>query len=157
MRRRVPPLVLAGLAGGLTTTVTMLVTFRLIGFGTGLLRDPRWQSPKLIAVWTQMEPLPRIVNAPLPMILGFVAFSVFHAWLYTRLSGSWPSGLGPRAWRLGGIVFVLSYAFFEFFTPFNMFWEPMWLVAVELFFWAMVAAAEAVTIVAILERSKFSA
>jgi len=33
----------------------------------------------------------------------------------------------------------------------------MWLVAVELFFWAMVAAAEAVTIVAILERSKFSA
>lgn len=145
-------IVVAGLAGGLATNLAMLFTFQLLGFGTGLLRDPRWQSPKLIAVWTQLEPLPRIVIAPLPMILGLVAFSFFHAWLYARLGGSWPRGLWPRAWRLGGLVFLLSYSFFEFFTPFNMFWEPLWLVAVELTFWTVVAAAEALVIVAVLGR-----
>lgn len=51
-----------------------------------------------------------------------------------------------------GTVFVLSYVFFEFFTPFNLFWEPLPLVAVELGFWAVVAAAEALTIVGVMER-----
>lgn len=147
-----PWILLAGLAGGLATNLAILVTFRLIGFGTGFLLDPRWQSPKLIAVWTQLEPLPRIVTAPVPMILGLIAFSLFHAWLYARLSGGWPRGLWPRTWRLGGLVFLLSYVFFEFFTPFNMFWEPLWLVAMELGFWAVVAVAEALVIVAVLGR-----
>ena len=38
--------------------VAMLLTFRLIGFGwngDGILLDPNRQSPKLIAVWTQMD------------------------------------------------------------------------------------------------------
>lgn len=130
----------------------MLVTFRFLGFGTGLLHDPRWQSPKLIAVWTQIEPLPRVVGSPLPIILGLFAFSLFHAWLYAELSGSWPQGLWPRTWRLGGLVFVLSYVFFEFFTPFNLFWEPLPLVAIELAFWAVVTVAEALAIVGVLER-----
>jgi len=56
-------ILLAGLAGGVATNLAMLVTFRLLGFGSGFLLDPRWQSPKLIAVWTQIEPLPRVVNA----------------------------------------------------------------------------------------------
>jgi hypothetical protein len=72
-------IVLAGLAGGLAANLAMLVTFRLLGFGTGLLHNPRWQSPKLIAVWTQLQPLPRIVTAPLPMILGLIAFSLFRS------------------------------------------------------------------------------
>lgn len=145
-------ILVAGLVGGVATNVAMLVTFRLLGFKSGLLLDPRWQSPKLIAVWTQLEPLPRVVNAPLPMILGLFAFSLFHAWLYAKLSRSWPPGLWPRTWRLAGLVFVLSYVFFEFFTPFNMFWEPLPLVAVELVFWAVVAAAEAMAIVVVLVR-----
>lgn len=145
-------IVLAGLAGGVATNLAMLATFRFAGFESGLLLHPRWQSPKLIAVWTQIEPLPRVVGSPLPIILGLFGFSVFHAWLYAQLSGSWPHGLWPRAWRLGALVFVLSYLFFEFFTPFNLFWEPLPLVAVELGFWAVVAAAEALTIVGVLER-----
>jgi hypothetical protein len=145
-------IVLAGLAGGAATNLAMLVTFRVLGFESGLLLDPRWQSPKLIAVWTRLAPLPRVVDAPLPIILGLFAFSLFHAWLYAKLAGHWPRGLWPRAWRLGGLVFVLSYVFFEFFTPFNLFREPLPLVAVELVFWAVVALAEALAIVAVLER-----
>ena len=145
-------ILLAGLAGGAATNLAMLVTFRLIGFGSGLLLDPRWQSEKLVAVWTRIEPLPRIVSAPAPMIVGAFAFALFHAWLYAQLAGSWPSGLWPRTWRLAGLVFVLSYVFFEFFTPFNLFWEPLPLIGLELVFWAVVALAEALAVVGILGR-----
>ena len=144
-------ILLAGLAGGAATNLAMLVTFRLLGFGSGLLLDPSWQSEKLVAVWTKIEPLPRVVSAPAPMIVGAFAFALFHAWLYARLVGGWPSGLWPRTWRLGGLVFVLSYVFFEFFTPFNLFWEPLPLIGVELAFWAVVALAEALAITAVLK------
>jgi CheY-like chemotaxis protein len=87
------------------------------------------------------------------VLLGLFAFSLFHAWLYGRLAESWPVGFWPRTWRLGGLVFVLSYAFFEFFTPFNMFWEPLPLVFVELVFWGVIAWAEAFAIVGVLDRS----
>ncbi len=96
--------------------------------------------------------MPRVVDHPLPIILGLIAFSLVHGWLYTKLAGSWPPGLWPRTWRLGGLAFVVSYLFFEFFAPFNLFREPLPLVAAELVFWAVIAAAEALAIVGILER-----
>jgi hypothetical protein len=43
-------LLLAGLAGGLTLNLLMLLTFRLLGFGWqggGVLLNPAFQSPKL--------------------------------------------------------------------------------------------------------------
>ena len=40
------------------------------------------------------------------------------------------------------MVFVLSFAFWEFFTPYNQFGEPFTLIALELVFWAMIGAAE---------------
>jgi hypothetical protein len=69
--------IVAGLAGGMTLNIVMLLTFRLIGFGWhggGLLLDPSIQSQKLIAVWTKLEPLPLVVNAPAPIILGLILF-----------------------------------------------------------------------------------
>ncbi len=53
--------ILAGVAGGSAMNLAMLLTFRLIGFGInaeGVLLDPSLQSKKLIAVWTEIEPLP---------------------------------------------------------------------------------------------------
>jgi hypothetical protein len=50
----------AGLAGGLTMNLVMLLTFRAIGFGwngDGILLTSSIQSRKLIAVWTSLEPL----------------------------------------------------------------------------------------------------
>jgi len=53
-------IILASLAGGTATNAAMLVTnrTRFLGFKSGFLLDPRWQSPKLMAGWTQIEPLP---------------------------------------------------------------------------------------------------
>lgn len=147
----------AGALGGIALNAAMLLTFRLIGFGLagdGLLLDPRVQSPKLIAVWTTLEPLPLVVSRPPVILLGLVAFAVVHAFLYRSLAPAWPPGVAPRGARLAGLVFLLSYLFWEFFTPFNQLGEPPALIALELVFWAVTAAAEGFTIAAVMERGR---
>ena len=148
---------LAGIAGGMTFNLAMLFTFRAIGFGwdgQGFLITSSMQSPKLIAVWTSLEPLPMIVANPAPIIGGIVLFGVLHAFIYRWLSPAWPAGIVPRALRFAGLQFFMTFMFWEFFTPFNQFGEPLALVALELGFWAIIALAEAFVIAAILEPRK---
>lgn len=148
-------LLLAGLAAGLALNGVMLLTFRLIGFGWdggGILLDPARQSPKLIAVWTALEPLPRVVTEPLPIIIGLMLFGLLHARLYAALAPRWPAGAAGRVLRFAVLLFALVYLFWEFFTPFNLFREPLPLVALELLFWFLIALAEAFAIALVLER-----
>lgn len=146
---------LAGLAGGMTMNIVMLLTFRLLGFGwngEGILLSSPIQSPKLIAVWTQLEPLPLVVANPAPIIVGMMLFAIGHAFIYRSVSPAWPAGLYQRALRFGGLLFFMIFLFWEFFTPFNQFGEPLPLIALELLFWAAIAFAEAFAIAAVLER-----
>ena len=129
--------------------IVMLLTFRAIGFGwngDGILVDPTIQSPKLIAVWTQLDPLPLIVTRPALMTVGLIMFGVLHAGVYRSVVDAWPAGVVPRALRMAFLLFTLSFAFWEFFTPFNQFGEPFPLIAIELSFWAVIALAEAFTL-----------
>jgi hypothetical protein len=145
----------AGIAGGMAMNLTMLLTFRAIGFGwngDGILLTSRMQSPKLIAVWTQLEPLPLVAVNPAPIIVGMLLFGIGHAFVYKWLSVSWPQGIFPRALRLAGLLFFMTFLFWEFFTPFNQFGEPLPLVALELSFWALIAIAEAFAIAFVMER-----
>jgi len=147
--------ILVGLAGGMTMNVVMLLTFRLLGFGwngSGILLSSPIQRPKLIAVWTQLEPLPLVVADPAPIIIGMVLFGVGHAFIYRSVSRAWPVGILPRAMRFAGVLFFMTFLFWEFFTPFNQFGEPLLLVALELLFWAAIAIAEAFVIAALFER-----
>jgi hypothetical protein len=146
--------ILAGLAGGVTLNLTMLLTFRLLGLGWnggGILLDPSLQSPKVIAVWTQIQPIPLVVSNPMLIGMGLILFGVFHAFVYQWLAPAWPTGILERAGRLAVLVFGLSFLFWEFFTPFNMFGEPLPLIGLELVFWALIALAEAFVIAAISE------
>jgi hypothetical protein len=145
---------LAGLAGGLALNVAMLLTFRLLGFGWdggGILLDPALQSPKLIAVWTRIEPLPLVVANPAPIIAGLAGFGVLHAFVYRWLSPAWPVGIAQRGLRFALLLFGLTYVFWEFFTPFNQFGEPLGLVALELSFWLVIALAEGFAIAAVMD------
>lgn len=147
--------ILAGVAGGLAMNLSMLLTFRWIGFGInadGILLDPALQSEKLIAVWTEIEPLPLVVDRPLPIILGIVIFGVVHAYLYRWISPAWPTGVARRGLSFALIVFMMTFLFWEFFTPFNMFGEPLGLIALELSFWAVIALADGLVISAVMER-----
>ena len=72
-------LLLAGLAGGLSLNLSMILTFRVVGFGWdggGVLLDPTLQSPKLVAVWTELEPLPKVYADPVPIVVGLFGFGV---------------------------------------------------------------------------------
>jgi hypothetical protein len=149
--------VAAGIAGGFALNAAMLVTFRLIGFGMeggGVLLDPSIQSNKLIAVWTQIEPLPLVVSNPAPILIGLMLFGIGHAFVYRWLAPAWPGGVVRRAIRLAALVFFLTYLFWEFFTPFNQFGEPLLLLGLELVFWTVVALAEAFAIAAVMELTR---
>lgn len=151
---------IAGLAGGMTMNLVMLLTFRSIGFGWnggGVLLTSPIQSQKLIEVWTKLEPLPLIIANPTPIISGLVLFGIGHAFIYKWLSTAWPPGIMPRALRLAGLLFFMVFLFWEFFTPFNQFGEPLPLIALELSFWAAIAISEAVVIASIMEYGKGSA
>lgn len=112
--------VIAGLAGALALNIAMLLTFCLLGFGwngDGILLDPSIQSKKLIAVWTQIEPLPLVVSTPTPIIGGLLIFGLLHGFIYRWLSPAWPTGITARALRFAVLAFVLSYVFGEFSHP----------------------------------------
>lgn len=151
--------ILAGLAGGLVMNLVMLLTFRLIGFGLnadGILLDPSVQSKKLIAIWTEIEPLPLIVTNPAPIISGIIIFGVLHAYIYNWISSGWKHGVIHRGLRFGLLVFIMSFLFWEFFTPFNQFGEPIPLIGLELTFWALIAFADGLTIAMVIEKGKAS-
>jgi hypothetical protein len=157
-----PPVIrtlVAGIAGGMAMNLAILMTFRAIGFGWdggGILLTSPIQSPKLVAVWTQLEPLPLIVANPFPIIIGLVFFGIGHAFIYRWLSLTWPHGVLPRTIRFTGLLFV-TFLFWEFFTPFNQFGEPLPLVALELCFWMIVSFSEALVIVFLMERGSADA
>ena len=157
--RRTPTgrLLLAGVAGGLALNLSMLLAFRALGFGWaggGILLDPALQSPKLIAVWTEMHPLPKVYAEPVPIVFGLLGFGLLHAVVYRSIAPAWPSGLLSRASRFAGVLLAVGFCFWEFFTPFNLLGEPLVLVGVELVFWGIVATAESFAIALVVESGR---
>ncbi len=133
----------------------MLITFRLIGFGwdgDGFLLNPAIQGGKLIAVWTKLEPLPLVVTNPPAIVAGLVLFGVLHALIYRSIAPAWRKGARARGTWFSLLIFVMAFLFWEFFTPFNQFGEPVRLIAIELVFWATIALAGGLLISAIMER-----
>ena len=149
--------VLAGIAGGVAMNVSMLLTFRLLGFGwngDGILIKSTSQSNKLIAVWTEIEPLPLVVNTPAPIIVGIILFGVIHAYLFRWISPPWPKGIFNRGLRFAGLIFLTTFLFWEFFTPFNLFGEPLHLIGLELIFWACIALADGLVIATLIGETE---
>lgn len=106
------------------------------------------QSQKLINVWTVWEPLPRIALMPnAAMISGFFLFTLLHVLVYRRFAALLPgqSWIG-KGLALAAGIFIFQYGYFEFFTPFNQFHEPLHLIAYELLLQGMMATVEALII-----------
>ncbi len=151
--------VVAGIAGGLAFNISMFLTFRLVGFGLnggGFILNPNHQSSKLIAVWTTIKPLPLIVTNPLRMSIGIILIALIHSFAYRSLSIAWQESIVNRIFRFTSLIFLLTFLFWEFFTPYNLFGEPLFLIFFELFFWLIIAFAEAVAIVSVMEHNKIT-
>jgi len=97
-----------------------------------------------------------VVSHPSIIIAGLLLFGIGHAFVYRWLSRGWPDGIGARTWRMALLLFFFSYLFWEFFTPFNQFGEPLPLIGIELFFWAIIALSEALAIAAVMEGGRLS-
>jgi hypothetical protein len=144
---------LAGVAAGVVFNVAGFLTFALIGSGlhnNGPLLDPARQSRKMIAVWTEIEPLPLFQAKPQVILLVNLLFGVVYALVFRSIAPAWPNRARARTWRLALTIWALSCLVFELLGPFNLLGEPLDLVALELVFWAVMALAAAATIVPIL-------
>jgi hypothetical protein len=86
----------AGLAGGVAFVLGTFVTFAQLSGSRrgeeGLLFDPDTQSAKVIAVWKQLEPLPRVIESPAVILVGMVAFGIAYAFVYRSVAAAWPAG-----------------------------------------------------------------
>jgi len=85
MNNSISRILLAGVAGGIVLIMTAFLVFFIIG-GLGsepgrILLDPSIQSHKLIAVWTEIEPLPLIITSPFIMFAGYILFAIGHAFI----------------------------------------------------------------------------
>ena len=149
--------IVAGLAGGLAFVLGTSLTFALLGGSrrgqTGLLFDPATQSPKVIAVWKEIEPLPRVIESPLTILSGFVLFAIAFAFVYRSIAASWPAGVMNRGWRLALIIW-LGTVFTEFIGPFNVLHQPLPLSVIAWIFWAVCALLTGYAIAFVAERGQ---
>jgi len=148
--KKILHLLLAGLGGGIALSVGNFLTFGLIGSGldhkSGILFNPRYQSPKVIAVWTQYEPLPLIIRQPLSIPMIFIFLGIVHSMLYIlTLRNSIRTPVKKVV--VLTIVLLTGALFFEIMGPLNLLNEPIGLISLELSFWTFSMLLESLAIV----------
>jgi hypothetical protein len=148
------PTVLRTVIAGIIGLFVFLIVNR-IGFGVAdpILFDPNLQSPKLISVWNEVEPLPP-AHGLVATLLIFVLIGIGRAFIYRWLAPSWPTGVVARAQRYWLLVWFLSSLFVEFSAPFTLFGEPVGLILIELVILGAAVLAEAFVVAGIMESSK---
>ena len=148
MKTTITRILFTTLVAGIAMQATMALVW-MNPLTTRIILTPEFgQSQKLINVWTLWEPLPRLAQMPsAPMIGGFLVYTLLHVLVYRRFAPLLP---GRRWWAKGlslaaGIL-VFQYTYFEFFTPFNQFHEPLYLIAYELLLQGSMAVVEGLAI-----------
>jgi len=119
----------------ITAVVNMLVLYALFmnPFSQNVIfSDSLGQSPKLVAVWTTLEPVPQMTSLLPPLLITPVIFSFFFAVLYDSIPGY---GKIKKGFAYGIILWGTIAVFFELFTPLGLFGEPLHLLAYELSLW----------------------
>ena len=93
-----------------------------------------------------MEPLPLMfTNGPLYLAIAS-GIGIVHGLVFYWIDPALPRGIINRGLSFGVILWALMALYFEFHAPFNMFGEPVALVAVELAFWVIVTLVQGLTL-----------
>lgn len=134
---------LAGLAGGVAWLVGLLLFF---GPAQRILANPAHQSAKFLAVFAEVEPLPRTAGSLWVLVAGVLTIGMLYGVVFARLGPALPE----RGWRKGisfGLVaWALMVPWFEFYLPWNVMHEPLALVLLEMVLWALVLQLVGLTI-----------
>lgn len=143
---------LSGVLAGFVFAQLSGLTFYEIGVRSGVLFNPAYQSPKVLAVVPTMV----MSRAPYIIFTGWTIILIGYAFLFAHISVLWPRGFWPRLWRLGLLIWFFSLLFFEFQGPYNLLSEPIPLLLLELLFWMVCAFGGAAVIVAMNGRGKIA-
>jgi hypothetical protein len=135
----------SGVGAGLVFSLLSGFTFYDIGVRSGVLFNPTYQSPKVLAVVPTMV----MVRAPyiIFIFIGWTIILIGYAFLSAHISVLWPRGFWRRLWRLGLLIWFFSLLFFEFQGPYNLLREPVPLLLLELLFWVICAFGAAAVMV----------
>ncbi len=136
--------IICGFIGAFVSAVVSVLLFQ--GIGSGIIFNPQLQSPKLIAVWQTIQPLPLMTNNLLPFAIGWILIGIVQTLVFFYIIEGLPKDTLKRGLTFGIVLWCLKSLFFEFFTPFNLFGEPLYLVAMELSFWFITDIAEGLTL-----------
>ena len=124
-----------GIAIPITAVVHMFLLYGLFMNPVSqdiIFSESMGQSPKLVAVWTSLEPVPSEVSLTPALIITPAIFSLLFAILYDSVPGS---GRLKKGIAFGIMLFGTIAVFFELFAPLGLFGEPLHLLAYELFLW----------------------
>ena len=90
------------------------------------------QSLKLVAVWKHIEPIPSLASLAPALLVTPIIYSTMFALLYHAIPGK--SGI-RKGFLFGVILWSLIAVFFELFTPYGLFGEPLQFLLYELTLW----------------------
>ena len=125
--------------GGLAVAVAWYVGLRVVfGSAQRWLANPDLQSDKFLAVFTRIEPLPRMAESSAVLIGGLVVVGLFVAAAYALVSPGMTGSPWRRGSRFGLVAWLLMVPWFEFYLPWNVMHEPAILVALEMVLWGVV-------------------
>ena len=143
-RRKYLKAALAGMTGIFFANIVS--GFLFFGIGRSILFDPAHQSQKVIAVMNTMEPLP-LMRTDIGLYMFLALFiGIIHGIVFLYIRDSLPDNILRAGLSYGAILWGLMALYFEFQAPFNMLREPVPLLALELFFWIIVAGVEGIII-----------
>lgn len=90
------------------------------------------QSTKLVEVWEQIEPIPTLISLSPALIISPIVYCIFFTLFFPALPGK--TGV-KKGLFFGVMLWSLIALFFELFTPFGLFGEPLHLLLYELMLW----------------------
>ena len=146
--RHWPGTLFAGLGGGIAWVAAMTVFF---GPAQAVLANPELQSAKFLAVFTEIEPLPKTAEQGWILLAGLLVLGVLYAIAYRVVR----QAVAGRWWRKGAAFGVLAWLimvpWFEFYLPWNVMHEPLPLVLLEAALWLLTLLAVGLAIAGVYE------
>jgi len=107
------------------------------------------QSPKLVAVWNTLQPIPSLASLTPALIITPLIYTAIFAVLYDAIPGT---GRIKKGFSFSVIIWSLIAVFFELFTPHGLFGEPLNLLAYELLMWFIGVVTVGITISVIYRK-----
>jgi hypothetical protein len=140
-------LVLQITIGGLLAGMALLAgLFLFFGPAQQFLADPELQSPKLMKVFLEIPPAPRISFSPSPAWLGFWLIGLGHAFVFYLVQPRFGRSILRQTICFAAVTWLTMVTWFEFWILWNMMHEPVTLLALELTLWIFVMLLEALAL-----------